>query len=556
MKGMKLSCMGYELRNYQIEAVNLAKSMERGQRKLIALPTGTGKTLIFANIAINAVGKVLIVVPSTELRTQAIEKILKFDENADVGSVQANINEFNHKIIVATRQSLSHKKSTRIEKMLDDGDFEYVIIDEVHQAVSQIKLILDKLNDNVKVIGFTATPFNAELKDVFEKVDYNKSILDMINQEYLCEPRAEKIETGTDLSNVKTVAGEFVQAHLEHEINTAERNLMVVEAWKKYASDRKHTIVFCSGIEHSNTIMDAFNDEGINCKTINSKNDKDDRKEILEGFKNGDFPVITNCNILTTGFDFEALDCLILASPTKSKTKYVQEIGRGLRTFLNKEDCLIIDMEDTCSQHDIMNMDDIFGVTINSGESLKEAKDRNGKEAQEEFERQKLREEAARLREQKLQEMRAKEIDLFNTDLSRSFAEKAYLDWWQINYNTYVLSYLSDEHYVIQRDGCNNFNIYRIITSKNDNSCELIYNTNSILEAIDYVENDLNLNITSFMNKLSEWKYEDATEKQKQAIKYAIVTNKWESHIYFSQWKIKKILQKYKNDNMEECVNV
>ena len=102
------------------------------------------------------------------------------------------------------------------------------------------------------------------------------------------------------------------------------RNMPVIESIQLFSA---------SGIDHSNDIMDSFIEEGIKCKTIDSKTDKDDRKDILDTFKNGEYPVITNCNILTTGFDFEALDCIILASPTKSKTKYIQQIGRGLRPF-------------------------------------------------------------------------------------------------------------------------------------------------------------------------------------------------------------------------------
>src|SRR5665648_347731 len=107
--------MSFELRDYQREAVEIIESMEEGENRLICLPCGTGKTCIFSKVANNSDQKILILVPSTELRKQAIEKLLKLDPNCDVGSVQAGLNEFDHRVLVCTRQSLSHKKSTRLE---------------------------------------------------------------------------------------------------------------------------------------------------------------------------------------------------------------------------------------------------------------------------------------------------------------------------------------------------------------------------------------------------------------------------------------------------------
>jgi len=104
----------YELRDYQQEAVEIIEFMEAGENRLIVLPCGTGKTVIFSSVAAKAKGKVLIIVPSKELRVQGIDKLKKLDPNCDVGSVQANINEFDHSVVLATRQSLSHKKSTRL----------------------------------------------------------------------------------------------------------------------------------------------------------------------------------------------------------------------------------------------------------------------------------------------------------------------------------------------------------------------------------------------------------------------------------------------------------
>lgn len=529
-----------ELRDYQKEAVSVIEEMEPGENRLIYLPCGTGKTVIFSTVANKSKGKVLIVVPSTELRTQAIDKLKAIDPNVDVGSVQAQINEYDHRVVVATRQSLSHRKSTRLEKLLEDGEFEFVIFDECHQATSQIKLILKKLNQNIKVVGFSATPFNEELKDIFEKIHFQRGILEMIQNGYLCEPRAFKIKTGTDLNGVKVIAGEFNQRDLENTIDTPERNQQVVDAWKQFASDRKHTIIFTSGIEHSNHIMECFIANGIDCRTINSKNDKDDRAEILTAFANGEFPVITNCNILTTGFDMESIDCILLAAPTKSKIRFLQMIGRGMRLFPDKIDCLILDMKDSISKHDIMSIDDIFGLEIKSGESLTEAKERVEKEIAEAKEEQEAREQEY----QRQQELIAQEIILFNANLEYALTVNSYYDWWKARDNCFALSVTSDFHYLIEKEN-GVFNVFEINTQKDNNHLELINSSNSALEMISFIETSPD-KITSFMRKDTPWKQDPPTQAQLNAVKWGVVNNKWECHIYFSGWKVNKVMKSLK----------
>jgi|GEM_PF-3326543 len=530
----------YELRDYQNEAIETIETMEKGENRLIALPCGTGKTVCFAQVAAKAKGKVLIIVPSKELRIQAIDKLKKLDPDCDVGSVQANINQFDHKICVAMRQSLSHKKSTRLEKMLELGEFEYAIFDEVHMGLDQIKIILNKLNKDIKICGFTATPYPDKLRDIFDKVSYGKTILEMIKKGYLCEPRAFQIQTDQDISNVKTVAGEFNQKSLEDAIDTPQRNNQIVDAYLKYAKDRKHTVIFTAGIEHSNNIMDAFNERGINCKTVNSKTDKDDREELLDAFSNAKFPVITNCNILTTGFDLEPLSCVILASPTKSKTKYVQQIGRGLRVHSSKSDCLILDMKDTIKTHDLMSIDDVFDVKIKNGETPTEAEERQKEEIiEKQIADQKAEEELIRQ-----QELYAQEVALFNANLGSTLEETSSYDWWKVCNNTYALSISTDFHYVIEKDKYDDqFYVYEINSLKDHNSIELINSSLNCIDMIDFIENQMISKITSFMLKNTPWKLEDATPAQLRAIKFAVVENKWDCHIYFSNWKIKKIMK-------------
>jgi type I site-specific restriction endonuclease len=247
---------------------------------------------------------------------------------------------------------------------------------------------------------------------------------------------------------------------------------------------------------------------------------------------------MTNCNVLTTGFDLEALSCIILASPTKSKVKYIQMIGRAMRVYPGKEDCLILDMKDTILKHDILDMSDVFGVDIQNGETLKEAQIRTEEEiaqAQEEKEAREL----AYLQEQ---ELIAQEIELFNSNISNALEENSYFDWWKVNKNCYALSQSTDFHYLIESvNGV--FNVFQVNSEKDHNQIDLINSSDSVLGMISFVEEQCD-HITSFMRKDASWKFESATPAQLRAIKWGNVSNKMDCHIYFSRWKIGKIMEK------------
>lgn len=393
-----------QLRKYQIECIEKIQEMNSNDKKIVYIATGGGKTVIIASLAKECKGRVLIIVGQTELREQTIDKLKKVcGDEVSVGSVQANLNEYDKKIIVSTRQSLTHPGSKRIRKLLENGEFDIIMIDECHQAVSQVKKIIDILgNNNCKIIGFSATPFNPELKKIFNGFVYKKDILSLINEHYLCEPRCYRINSQTDISNVKTVGGEFVQNQLEEVIDNKERNILIVKSYKEYASDRKHCIVFATGIEHARNLAECFNINGIKAKSIDSTLNKDERSEILKEFKEGQFPVLVNVAILTTGFDFEALDCIIMARPTESKALYIQCIGRGLRIFEGKQDCLVLDIVDNSNKFTLLSCNSIFGT--NDGETLSEKKERIKKEKEE---RERLLKE---LEEKKIKEQKEKEL--------------------------------------------------------------------------------------------------------------------------------------------------
>lgn len=539
--------MSFELRDYQRESVEVMLNTKEGESSLIALPTGSGKTCCFASLTAQSKGRVLIVVPQKELREQAVNKIKAIDNTIDVGNVQANIDEVESKVVVASRQSLTHKKSTRIERMLQHGKFEYIIFDESHLAVDQIKKIIDNLNPDAKIIGLTATPFNTDMKKVFKRIDYQKSIYDMIEDGYLIEPKAILVESKTDLRNVRIVAGEFNQKDLEEAVNNVERNMLVVESYKKYATDRKSTLVFATGVFHSKSIAEEFNRQGIYAKSIDGSMNNTEREAILEEFTSGKLPVLVNVAVLTTGFDHPPTDCIILSSPTKSRIRYTQVVGRGLRLSpeTNKEDCLIIDITDVVRNHDLMNMANIFELkNIRSGETPRQAKQRITEEERIEKERQQQellrKQEEERKRKEQL-ELRAKEIKLFNKEMNNTFSGATY-DWFKVDNMTWALKVGYEKVVVIEQTD-DTYNCYGLNIEKDNKSAKFLLKDNSLISLIHHVESSWVKPDNQSARKDAKWKMDKPSDAQLKYCGWA--KNRGEVDKYFTGNTVKGIMKKY-----------
>lgn len=521
------------LRDYQKDCVNKINEMETKRKGIVYLATGAGKTIIMSEVSKNTTGRVLIVVDQSELREQTVDKLTLVGINADeVGCVQGKFNDVDKRIIIATRQSLTHPKSDRIDRILGDGDFEVVLIDECHRAVSQVKKIIDLVADNAKVIGFTATPFNQQLKSVFSDFVYEKDILSLIDEGYLCSPRCFTVTTNTDLSGVKTVGGEYVQSQLSDVVDNAERNAIIVKAYKDYSESRKHCLVFATSIDHAKSLVEAFKLNEISAKSVDSFDDANERETTLKEFKEGKFKVLVNVEILTTGFDFEALDMIVMARPTKSKILYTQCIGRGLRLSEGKEDCLIIDITDNVKNHNLLSIKSIFDVEDN--ETIKEAKDRKKYEKEEKI---RLIEEQRKIDEE-IERLRLEEINLFNKNIF-NITEISTYDWFFNTVNNKSIAILSiapdRSIFIVKND--EKFNVYDY---KSKNKKDFEYSLEEIIEDTDLTdvieEVDVFIkgnNCKSYIYKNSEWKFERATEKQKLACKDKKIETKWDAHKFF-----------------------
>ena len=332
----------------------------------------------------------------------------------------------------------------------------------------------------------------------------------MINSKYLCEPKAIYVYSDVDLSNVKTVAGEFNQRQLEDAVNTENRNDIITDAYIKYASDRKSTIVFASGVAHARDICQNFKDKNIVCDYIDSTIEDTQRELVISNFKSGKLPVIVNVGVLTTGFDFEPTDCILMCRPTKSKILYTQIIGRGLRTSEGKQNCLVIDVVDIVRKHDLMTMTDIFGVEIKDQETLTEAIEREEKNKAEKLEREEL----AKQKEIERLALIAEELKLFKTNMNEYFGE-AYYSWFKCDINTFALSITSDLHYTIYKNlQENSFELYMVDTTNRINTKDYISEDDNLINLIEEAEKYASRKYSTFLDRKAKWKYEPATQKQ------------------------------------------
>jgi superfamily II DNA or RNA helicase len=316
-------------RPYQNQCAAAVKlEYDNGIRKqLIVQATGTGKRLA-AVALMQHFKRSLFIVHREELLMQAYQEIEKYFP-MNVGIIKGKIFEADKKVVVASVQTLYN----RLDKM-DPTGFNFIVVDEAHHYCSVSYLKTVRHFKPKLLTGWTATPKRLDglsLTNIFEKIVFQYNIEDGIRDGYLAPIEAYQIKTITDISKVKKTAGDFNQKQLSEAVDSELRNNLIVQKYKQYTPGRP-TIAYCVDIEHAYHLRDEFRKNNISCEAVSSDESRgDDRTEIVKKFRNKEFTVLTNCEILTEGFDFNDVGCVIMARPTQSETLYVQCIGRATR---------------------------------------------------------------------------------------------------------------------------------------------------------------------------------------------------------------------------------
>ncbi len=329
--------------------------------QLVCSATGTGKTYIGA-VAANEVangGRILWINHTIELIEQSAAALAAESGEAEIGLIKADTFNIEPRIVMASAQTLHNRLH-----LIPEDYFDVVVADECHLfGAKTFKESLDYFKPKLR-LGLTATPYRMDgcmMGDLFDEIIFEYNIDEAIRDGYLCELDAIRIKTNINLDKVKTVGGDLNQGQLEELINTPERNGLIVEKYIQYCSGRQF-IAFCVDVKHAQDLCAAFNERGVKTNFIVGDTElTTDRRSVIHGLKSGEYVGLTNCMVLTAGFDHPNIGCIIEACPTKSLTKYLQQIGRGTRlkdaAFVSQfgQNCIILDFIDNTSKHRLVN---------------------------------------------------------------------------------------------------------------------------------------------------------------------------------------------------------
>lgn len=379
-----------KLRDYQKECIlESRKAVRKGLRRgLVALPTGTGKTVVFSHYPKIFEGRMLVLAHREELLDQAARTIKRVNPRLRVEVDQADrLASTKSDVVVASVQTL--RRDSRLARYWPDF-FSVVVVDEAHHtpAPSYLKILhyfglapdpkgapttREGLSDYFQafrpaksapaLFGYTATPSrtdNQGLEYIYDDMVFSRTMPEMMTEGWLCPIHGIQVQTAEDISDVKTTAGDFNVGQLGEAVNTPSRNRLAVKAYRDYGEGRP-AIAFTVDVDHTKALCRAFQKAGYAAEYVVGESRPEDREEAISDFKSGRLDVLVNCMVLTEGFDAPETSCLIMARPTKSQLLYTQMIGRGTRIHPDKDDLLVIDLVDV-SKVGIPTLNTLFGL--------------------------------------------------------------------------------------------------------------------------------------------------------------------------------------------------
>jgi DNA repair protein RadD len=327
------------------------------KRIIIVAPTGSGKTVIIAEIVKRAVAaskRVVFLAHRDELLTQASDKLKAFGVVAGIIKSGRDRDQRPQALVQICGIQTLHARAIRAQSM-ELPPAEIVIIDEAHHCRAMTYQAILEAYPNAIVIGLTATPCRGDgrgLGNVFETMIEAPQISELIKMNPPClVPVRIFAPAPPDLRGVPVATtGDYVLGQLESRMDTDQLVGDFVEHWKKYAQDRR-TIVFAVGVAHSVHLRDELIKEGIRAEHIDGKTPQDEREAIIARFTSGETAVICNVGVFTEGFDSPDVGCIALVRPTRSLGLFRQMIGRGLRPAEGKSDVIILDHAGGVSRH-------------------------------------------------------------------------------------------------------------------------------------------------------------------------------------------------------------
>lgn len=353
----------YKLRDYQKEAVDRSIGYFQKTRDpaVLVLPTGAGKSVVIAELARIARGRVLVLAHVKELVDQNLQKYQSYGLEGGVFSAGLDRKESRQKVIFGSIQSVGNAPESFFE------DFSLVIIDECHRvdtaSETQYAQVVKKLtanNPEICILGLTATPYrmntgwiyNRHLDGIerttetrfFKNCIYELPLRYLIEKSYLSPPlRLDTPVTSYDFSEL-TEMKLYTQTEVE-ELLKKQKSLTpliiknIVEIVEQF--NRQGVMIFAATVEHAKDIMSCLKDQ--KAAVVLGSTPAEERERIINDFKKREIDYLVNVSVLTTGFDASHVDLVAILRPTESVSLYQQIIGRGLRLHEGKKECIVLD---------------------------------------------------------------------------------------------------------------------------------------------------------------------------------------------------------------------
>lgn len=374
------------LRPYQQDAVDAVFRAWANRKKapIVVMGTGAGKGVLAAEIVRRheeehdpvRKSRVWFIAHREELLEQAYKKIKLMAPRVTCGIVQGSRRDVGKYVTVASIDTLYHDGrftetiagTNRDSPNLIGAPPGIVILDEAHHCVSpRYKKVMGKIreaNPACLFLGLTATPGRTDgtaLDTVFDCVAYERNTFQLIEDGYLVPPVGHRVKLNVNLDVVPTENGEFKKAPLSKVMNQPHLREAVIDGYVEYGQSRKF-LGYCVDVQHAHDLAEAFRARGIPARAIDGKMTKTDRKATLQAFTEGKTRVLLSCDVLTEGYDDPSAQGVLFARPTQSQLVYQQILGRGLRLYPAKNECLVIDCVGNSDKFAIVQLATLAGL--------------------------------------------------------------------------------------------------------------------------------------------------------------------------------------------------
>ena len=345
-----------ELYPFQLKAVeDFNREIAADKRRpILVAPTASGKTVIGAAIikqAVEAFHDVLVLAHRREIITQTSRKL--HNHGIAHGIISAEMPKLlrpMERVQVASIQTL-HARAIRTNR-IGLPPARLIVIDEAHHApATSYARIIDAYPDAI-LLGLTATPCRGDgrgLGGIFDTMIQAPQVAELIELGFLVKTRVYA-PVDPDLKGVRVQAGDYNEGQLADRMDRPQLIGDIVSHWHRYGERRK-TVAFAVNVAHSLHLRDIFIESGVKAEHIDGTTPKAERDATLERLASGEIEIVTNCMVLTEGWDMPEVGCCILARPTRKMGLYRQMIGRVLRPAPSKTDAIILDHSGAVYRH-------------------------------------------------------------------------------------------------------------------------------------------------------------------------------------------------------------